>query len=46
MQIPQPVPVRFYTRLTDMAASGEFGMIDEVTSPDDNLQAVFQYLVK
>jgi hypothetical protein len=29
-----------------MAASGEYGAIDEVTSPDDNLQAVFQYLVK
>ena len=36
----------FYARLTEMAASGEFGTIDEVTSPDDNLQAVFQYLVK
>jgi len=39
-------PDMFYARLTDMAASGEFGVIDEVTSPDDNLQAVFQYLVK
>jgi ABC-2 type transport system ATP-binding protein len=39
-------PDAFYARLTDMAASGEFGAIDEVTSPDDNLQAVFQYLVK
>ena len=39
-------PDAFYSRLTDMAASGEFGVIDEVTSPDDNLQAVFQYLVK
>ena len=39
-------PDLFYARLTDMAASGEFGTIDEVTSPDDNLQAVFQYLVK
>jgi ABC-2 type transport system ATP-binding protein len=39
-------PDAFYTRLTEMAASGEFGSIDEVTSPDDNLQAVFQYLVK
>ena len=36
----------FYARLTEMAASGEFGVIDEVTSPDDNLAAVFQYLVK
>jgi ABC-2 type transport system ATP-binding protein len=39
-------PDAFYARLTEMAASGEFGSIDEVTSPDDNLQAVFQYLVK
>jgi ABC-2 type transport system ATP-binding protein len=39
-------PDVFYARLTEMAASEEFGTIDEVTSPDDNLQAVFQYLVK
>ena len=39
-------PDQFYARLTTMAASGEYGAIDEVTSPDDNLQAVFQYLVK
>jgi ABC-2 type transport system ATP-binding protein len=39
-------PDAFYARLTELAASGEFGNIDEVTSPDDNLQAVFQYLVK
>ena len=39
-------PDLFYARLTDVAASGEFGTIHEVTSPDDNLQAVFQYLVK
>ena len=39
-------PDAFYARLTQMAASGEAGPIDEVTSPDDNLQAVFQYLVK
>jgi len=39
-------PDQFYARLTEMAASGAFGAIDEVTSPDDNLQAVFQYLVK
>ena len=39
-------PDAFYARLTQMAASGEAGSIDEVTSPDDNLQAVFQYLVK
>jgi ABC-2 type transport system ATP-binding protein len=39
-------PDAFYSRLTELAASGEVGAIDEVTSPDDNLQAVFQYLVK
>jgi ABC-2 type transport system ATP-binding protein len=39
-------PDAFYAKLTDMAASGEAGVIDEVTSPDDNLQAVFKYLVK
>jgi ABC-2 type transport system ATP-binding protein len=39
-------PDVFYARLTDLAASGELGSIHEVTSPDDNLQAVFQYLVK
>jgi ABC-2 type transport system ATP-binding protein len=39
-------PDLFYARLTEMAATSEFGAIDEVTSPDDNLQAVFQYLVK
>jgi ABC-2 type transport system ATP-binding protein len=39
-------PDAFYARLTALAASGECGSIDEVTSPDDNLQAVFRYLVK
>jgi ABC-2 type transport system ATP-binding protein len=39
-------PDAFYTRLTDLAASGAHGAIHEVTSPDDNLSAVFQYLVK
>jgi ABC-2 type transport system ATP-binding protein len=39
-------PDAFYARLTDLAASGNLGTIHEVTSPDDNLQAVFQYLVK
>ena len=39
-------PDVFYSKLTEMAASGEFGAIDEVTLPDDNLAAVFQYLVK
>jgi ABC-2 type transport system ATP-binding protein len=39
-------PDAFYARLTELAATGEFGAIEEVTSPDDNLQAVFKYLVK
>ena len=39
-------PDVFYSRLTELAADGSFGRIDEVTSPDDNLAAVFQYLVK
>jgi ABC-2 type transport system ATP-binding protein len=39
-------PDAFYARLTALAASGGLGAIHEVTSPDDNLQAVFQYLVK
>jgi ABC-2 type transport system ATP-binding protein len=39
-------PDVFYTRLTEIAATDEFGQIEEVTSPDDNLQAVFAYLVK
>ena len=39
-------PDAFYSRLTELAASGAAGTIDEVTSPDDNLQAVFKYLVK
>jgi ABC-2 type transport system ATP-binding protein len=39
-------PDSFYARLTELAATGEAGTIDEVQSPDDNLQAVFKYLVK
>ena len=42
-------PDAFYSRLTEMAASAGAtgsGDIYEVTSPDDNLQAVFDYLVK
>jgi ABC-2 type transport system ATP-binding protein len=39
-------PDEFYARLTDIVASGAAGAIEEVTSPDDNLQAVFKYLVK
>ncbi len=39
-------PDAFYSRLTELAASGDAGAIEEVASPDDNLQAVFRYLVK
>ena len=39
-------PDVFYARMTSLAATDEVGLIHEVTSPDDNLQAVFQYLVK
>jgi ABC-2 type transport system ATP-binding protein len=39
-------PDAFYSRLTDLAANGDAGAIEEVASPDDNLQAVFRYLVK
>jgi ABC-2 type transport system ATP-binding protein len=39
-------PDSFYSRLTELATTGEAGSVDEVTSPDDNLQAVFRYLVK
>jgi ABC-2 type transport system ATP-binding protein len=44
--VETPRPDAFYSRLTELAASGEGGAIEEVTSPDDNLQAVFKYLVK
>jgi ABC-2 type transport system ATP-binding protein len=46
MVIETARPDAFYTRLTEMAARGEAGAIEEVTSLDDNLQAVFKYLVK
>jgi ABC-2 type transport system ATP-binding protein len=42
-------PDAFYARLTEMAseaANNGSGEIYELTSPDDNLQAVFDYLVK
>jgi ABC-2 type transport system ATP-binding protein len=39
-------PDAFYARLTDLVAAGACGPVDELTSPDDNLQAVFKYLVK
>ena len=40
--------VRRWVQLSSVAVYGapEAGVIDEVTSPDDNLQAVFRYLVK
>lgn len=39
-------PDGFYRYLTELAAEGRAGEITEVTSPDDNLQAVFKFLVK
>jgi ABC-2 type transport system ATP-binding protein len=39
-------PDAFYARVTEMAAGDGAGDIYEITSPDDNLQAVFEYLVK
>ena len=39
-------PEAFYSRLTDLAATGAMGEVYEISSPDDNLQAVFEYLVK
>jgi ABC-2 type transport system ATP-binding protein len=39
-------PDEFYAGLTDLVADGQCGVVEEVTSPDDNLQAVFKYLVK
>jgi ABC-2 type transport system ATP-binding protein len=39
-------PDEFYARLTDIVAEGVCGPVEELTSPDDNLQAVFKYLVK
>jgi ABC-2 type transport system ATP-binding protein len=39
-------PDAFYARITEMAASDGDAGIYEITSPDDNLQAVFEYLVK
>jgi ABC-2 type transport system ATP-binding protein len=39
-------PDEFYGRLTELVASGQSGGVEEVTSPDDNLQSVFKFLVK
>lgn len=38
-------PDAFYARLTTLVASGACGPVEEIVSPDDNLQAVFRYLV-
>jgi ABC-2 type transport system ATP-binding protein len=38
-------PDAFYERLPDLILSNEIDL-DEITSPDDNLQAVFHYLVR
>lgn len=39
-------PDAFYERLTHLVAAGTCGTVEELTSPDDNLQAVFKYLVR
>jgi ABC-2 type transport system ATP-binding protein len=39
-------PDEFYERLTEIVAAGRCGRVEELTSPDDNLQAVFKYLVR
>jgi ABC-2 type transport system ATP-binding protein len=39
-------PDEFYSSVTELVASGGAGVVHELTSPDDNLQAVFKYLVK
>jgi ABC-2 type transport system ATP-binding protein len=39
-------PDAFYASLTELVAAGTCGTVEAVTSPDDNLQAVFKYLVK
>ena len=39
-------PDAFYAGLTELVASGGYGVVESLTSPDDNLQAVFKYLVK
>ena len=39
-------PDAFYAELTALAAGDQAGAVREVTSPDDNLQAVFSYLVR
>jgi ABC-2 type transport system ATP-binding protein len=39
-------PDEFYARLTALVADGACGPVEELASPDDNLQAVFKYLVR
>jgi len=39
-------PDAFYERLTELVATGACGPVEELSSPDDNLQAVFKYLVR
>jgi ABC-2 type transport system ATP-binding protein len=39
-------PDAFYASLTELVATGACGPVEALTSPDDNLQAVFKYLVK
>jgi ABC-2 type transport system ATP-binding protein len=39
-------PDEFYAQVTNLVAAGACGAVEELTSPDDNLQAVFKYLVK
>ena len=39
-------PDDFYASLTELVAAGQSGPVEAMTSPDDNLQAVFKYLVK
>jgi ABC-2 type transport system ATP-binding protein len=39
-------PDEFYGHLTELVAAGVCGAVEELSSPDDNLQAVFKYLVK
>jgi ABC-2 type transport system ATP-binding protein len=39
-------PDDFYACLTELVATGNSGPVEAMTSPDDNLQAVFKYLVK
>ncbi len=46
MVVETAKPDVFYASLTELVAAGKTGPVEEVTSPDDNLQAVFKYLVK